>query len=886
MVPNNSSNKITGVRANLPEANRRLRALINEPPFSTMIDTLWEIVKSSQDAQTGITGQGHQHCLRVEENIWRILEKAKATKKLKPRDWFILSASAALHDIGKIAEKKDHGEEAKKIILKDGEKLVPNQPTKLEAVARIVGVHNSRRLSDDKALPKELPDGAGPRIPLRSLAAIFCLADMLDSDYNRCPYLMESFKESRLPEGIMPWSKDANPFITWIARKSIAGWDFSSDSKAIIFYAFPRIGKEDEIRILAYLDSLNASVTEDLRRNLENCDLYKETIHLPFHFVLEIDKKTYEGLRSLFEVVARKYALKVAEIYEKIQLEGMGDFSEKWSVTLSKVFINVNVARDLHYWPKNWESFDPLVVAKVQISLVGPDKKIPVTELTNIDKLKRIMLLGEPGSGKTTISKYLCYDYSKRISSRNGSLANQETIEGIPFLVTVRNFASRKKEIGLGLIGYLGDYVKSYLRLSGVETPSKFVEYWLSREGTFVIFDGMDEVPSPEDRNEIRKEIEELANDFPEASYIVTSRYAGYDETPFDTNVFLHLGLSELDGSQRDTHVRNWYEERVTEPDVRKPRIESFNEALEEPRVGELAKNPMLLDIMLIIHGAEAYLPKQRALLYKKCVEVLMHREIAKGQRAYDLEESKICHNLLGYTMHLKAATSKEGSSEMNRDELQLLLMQILENQDKVSKFIEISRGRFGLLTEREGLWSFKHRSFEEYFAALYISNKFFDIEKLWFEVKDKIGNPHWEEVLKLLAGIYNDTNQEALCELVNRMLREDLPQDPSRRGLLLAGGIVGDRVNFKNCPEIPPKVTQNIIKVFLETKDSKLMNRCKMVMGHLFNTSVEELMTKTILETDPIWYRTSAFQEIYRGGKAGNTRIERLIGIMGIRRK
>jgi hypothetical protein len=854
------------------ETNLMLRNSIKDPVLKNELEALWQKAIPLQDFQTGKTDQSHSHCLRVESNIWSLIHKD--IRKFKDIDLFVLSASAALHDLAKIKkdETKDHGEEVSRWLL-HGErwKTLFTEKAKAEAVANIIGVHSNGKIDD---LQEEFVIGNPPGILQRSLAAIFRLADMLDSDYRRCPYLVKSFKKLKLHKDI----------ITWTGRSSITGWRISEDGEDIVLQASPE-NENEKIKTLAYLDSLNESFTESQKKHLTNCSvqywengkLQKETLSFPCRFKLEIKGKIMEGLIHLYKEIAHQYASRVAEIFSDVDLKGIGDFSEKSTTKLSHVFVDVKVTMYSGLAPENYEQFDDKVVAIIRRNL--SNTSMPVTYIINMEKLNKIILLGEPGSGKTTICQYICLKKAEdaKETVKKSKDNSDSDINGISFLVTIREYVSRrKKKSDLTVLDYLYGHVRSFL---GYSPPEGFVEFWLANERTIVFFDGLDEVIETEDRRQIRDVIANFVKEFPCAKYVVTSRIVGYEESSLDRNTFLHLLLLTLENDQIEIFIRRWYEEREPNPTFREHAINSFLEALKETHVRELAHNPLLLTIMALVHGAEADLPKQRALLYRKCVEAfLINRNKAKDLLFYDVDEAKRCHDYLGYLMHEQA---EKNSPEMTSEELRKCLAKILETDEKIEQFMSAARARVGLLVERgRGVWSFGHRSFEEYFAARYISQTTFGIENLWRTIKDKIGRPHWIEVLKLLAGIYDDTNKQALYEYVEKLLKEDTPKDLNHSKLILAGEIIGDKVALKE--NLLYEITDKIIEVFLETKDPALMNRCKMVLDHLFKTRVEKYMIEKLKRTDPLLYPSSAFQEIYRSQQKGDTRIDRLIGMMG----
>ena len=161
-----------------------------DSPLGIFLGKLWLSAGELQWAQSGATTQGREHCERVEANVLRLFSQSNRISSCTPTVAFILSAAAALHDVGKIARAEgpavdsDHGREGKRRILDVlAPDLFPNAEFR-HIVADIVGVHADAPFTEVPGGERQCNDiDVWPR----SLAAVFRLADMLDMTSARAP---------------------------------------------------------------------------------------------------------------------------------------------------------------------------------------------------------------------------------------------------------------------------------------------------------------------------------------------------------------------------------------------------------------------------------------------------------------------------------------------------------------------------------------------------------------------------------------------------------------------------------------------------------------------------------------------------------------------------
>lgn len=98
-----------------------------------------------------------------------------------------------------------------------------------------------------------------------------------------------------------------------------------------------------------------------------------------------------------------------------------------------------------------------------------------------------------------------------------------------------------------------------------------------------------------------------------------------------------------------------------------------------------------------------------------------------------------------------------------------------------------------------DGIYSFVHLTFQEYFAACDLEKRYItDLERLWGEIQPHLYDPRWREVILLLLGRLNE-HDEPPSILVEKILREhDKFDEVLHRNLFLAAACLADRVNVR----------------------------------------------------------------------------------------
>jgi predicted NACHT family NTPase len=175
-------------------------------------------------------------------------------------------------------------------------------------------------------------------------------------------------------------------------------------------------------------------------------------------------------------------------------------------------------------------------------------------EISNVDFINRInrcVVLGDPGAGKTTLSKKICYDFARGLSKTQYGIS-----DFTPIYVELRDYGLKLESNGFSIIQYIEYTSNTFLQKA---PPEGFFDYILVNGRAFVIFDGLDELLDTSKRQLISDNIDSFCNQYPTTKILVTSRKVGYEQAPLSQNRFNLYYISDFNPEQVKEYVSKWF---------------------------------------------------------------------------------------------------------------------------------------------------------------------------------------------------------------------------------------------------------------------------------------------------------------------------------------
>ena len=429
--------------------------------------------------------------------------------------------------------------------------------------------------------------------------------------------------------------------------------------------------------------------------------------------------------------------------------------------------------------------------------------RLPATYLLKDGDSKRVLLQGDAGSGKTFLLKYfllrLCGhipdDPAESISHWlcSGDLANYQPpsdINRLPILIRIRDLLRYPEDIGI--IQFLEEFSKSELVCS--DLPKGFFEYWLRKKQAFIFVDGLDEAPTAKKSKTVQR-IKAFIENYTQSPtdqnrIIITSRSAGNPGKYFSENDFSRYWIHPFNTGQIEKLSSNWYDKHIADEVEAKHKKKALQKALSNnERLKDLARTPLLLTIILLIHSESDDLPKERSELYRRAIETLLRSwedvKMSAGlSRVRHIESSQFVELMyeIAYYMHSYSEGIASGDSLLiNKRELIDKISEYLrkgndlkpnQSREEAQYFIEdVVRDRAGLLSHQGNQnYSFVHRTFQEYLTAEYLCNRVKSQGKLsetFDEIQPHLHESRWREVILLLSARLPKEKARELVKLI-----------------------------------------------------------------------------------------------------------------------
>jgi predicted NACHT family NTPase/DNA-binding Xre family transcriptional regulator len=430
---------------------------------------------------------------------------------------------------------------------------------------------------------------------------------------------------------------------------------------------------------------------------------------------------------------------------------------------------------------KMLESFD---LRNDRLGLGDRIKRNPGFDIANQEA--KLLILGKPGAGKTTFLKHLAIDWCNGkfqanlfaifIEFRRIREEQWQKLNSISQKNFMKDIEEDEKDRWLEIV--IGEKLAIQ--------DGKKIKSLLKSGKLLVLMDGFDEIPTQEMRWNVQNQINDLMEKYPGNRFILTCRTQILESLP---DGFASVEVADFDQNQVKSFVQNWF--RANNQDDLNVSVQwriFSNAILKDASLKELSVTPVLLGLICLVLQDDHEIPTQTSSLYRRGINLLLQKwndaknipEWEMGTEAYRKLDVEQKENLL-IQIAAKKFENAENSILFAED---ALIQQIVDHLNLPKKSdgkatLKAIEAQHGLLVERaDGLWSFSHLTFQEYFATKWLLNLSSE------ELSQKIDDKGWQAVVQQLVKAQGESDR--LLRLIKRAIDYSLSSQKELQNFLV----------------------------------------------------------------------------------------------------
>ncbi|MBX0331506.1 SUMF1/EgtB/PvdO family nonheme iron enzyme, partial [Oscillochloris sp. ZM17-4] len=437
-----------------------------------------------------------------------------------------------------------------------------------------------------------------------------------------------------------------------------------------------------------------------------------------------------------------------------------------------------------------------------------------------------LVLLGEPGSGKSTALRYLALtlahaalDDAVNLQARlPGWPTDDDAPRLLPLFLPLLPFARQLAADNAQAAGAAELWNHLAAQLDRYQGLAEAVHSELDAGRVLLMLDGLDEVAGDASRSLVVQAVAAFRREYPQCRIVVSCRvraYAGEPNAAWQIPGWPTATLADWTPAQMQHFVAAWYDAvGGLPPDERGRRRDDLQAALaRRDDLRRLGGRPLLLTIMALVHYNDSKLPEERAALYSRCVDILLARwELGRNLSGYasqygtlmdyigmpDADVKTLRPLLQQAAFRAHRATTAESPGSLSRNDLYMLVADALKGRHAdphtaAGRFLEYTDTRAGLLQARNAgdEYVFPHLTFLEYLAGLQlVSGATFVAQIMALREEDR-----WR--VPIFLGISHAVNESLYAipyQLLNRLrCASGRAEELRQRDLILAAEIAED---------------------------------------------------------------------------------------------
>ena len=405
-----------------------------------------------------------------------------------------------------------------------------------------------------------------------------------------------------------------------------------------------------------------------------------------------------------------------------------------------------------------------------------------------LSRSKKLLIVGQPGGGKTTFLKLIACvlakdNMGKTVDGRAKHLGlSLNKPAPIPIFIRLAAMANAMKDdCADGGIGTAWRCMKKTMENIFGKNISDIFQELLSKGKCAFLLDGLDEVADEKLRNRITDVVNSALNHWKENLFILSSRPFGFSDIASLKEVAT-VHIDPFGEKEIIEFIDRWVKTMYPDREERKltkylPELESA--IVDSPSIRKLARNPVMLTCLCVVHWNERKLPEGKSDLLSAVLRWLINaREDNRKKRGYEKLFATECFRALSFAM-----TSHPNGKQVIVDIVWAAEQLVVPYSERLGiddektvrregiRFLEEEMIDSGIVERyRTGQIKFWHLSFQEHYTARALLD--LSREEWWNEIKPVLYDKQWSEVLDHFAGCLVGMGTKRVNFLVENILK------------------------------------------------------------------------------------------------------------------